>query len=230
MVRCRVATLFVDFGTSCISQLHRRVLNGRYHAQWTPNRNEETISDFLGNLLNLRKKIVEASEAIQAEIDKHTPDRADTATASTTTAEASALGGQSGSGPLYLSLYERHVQDGCPDPLKLLTVAYAARLMGCMIAEPVTTGEEEYIGCHYGCADDRSMYVALTVSALMPWDFIRDEVMTQPAPRAVGDEALVADDHLYVRQGDQFFWIYGRGVDQDTIYRIADHVAAQIAA
>ncbi len=188
------------------------------------------MSDFLGNLLSLGRKIVEASEAIQAEIDKRDPDSSKAGAAASATDEASEFSGQSANAPHYSSLYEQHVRNGCPDPLELLTVPAAEQLMGCVIAEPSTTGEEEYIGCHYGCADDRCMYVALTVSALMPWDFIQDEVTTQPAPRAVGDEALVADDHLYVRKGDHFFWLYGRGVDQRTIYRIADHVAAQIAS
>ena len=118
---------------------------------------------------------------------------------------------------------------GCPDPLELLTAHEAERLMGCDIATPSTTGEEEYISCHYGCADDRSMYIALTVSALMPWDFVTNEVTSQAAKQAVGDEALVAGDILYVRQGERFFWIYGRGVEETDIYRIAEHVASKLA-
>ena len=185
------------------------------------------MSDFFGDLLSLGKKIIDASEKLQAEIDKQSPASSDSVS-SESAADASAV--SSKTTPTYSSLYQRHVENGCHDPLKLLTVDDAERLMECVIATPSTTGEEEYIGCHYGCADDRSMYVSLSVSALMPWDYITDEVTSQPAPRIVGDEALALGDMLYVRQGDSFFWIYGRGVDDETIYRVAEHVADRMAS
>lgn len=189
------------------------------------------MSDLFRDLLSIGKKIIEASEAIQAEIDKHSPIEPSTAKSApaSTSASDAATTSSGGSEWNYSLLYLQHLKDGCPDPLKLLTVEDAERLIGCVIAKPSTMEEEEYIGRHYGCADDRSMYVALTVSATMPWDFIVEEVNSQPAPHAVGDEALVAGDHLYVRQGGSFFWLYGRGVDQPTIYRIAEHVAANLA-
>ena len=201
------------------------------------------MNDFLGDLLKIGKRVIEASEAMQAEIDRQspvmpsvaerapTPERAATASTETAVANAAAdLFGQTPTKeqPTYSDLYVRHLMAGCPDPMTLLTVEEAEQFLGCKVL-PSTTGEEEYIGCHYGCADDRSMYVALTVSARMPWDFVTQEVTTKPAPRPVGDEAFVSDDFLYVRKGEHFFWIYGRGVDQQTIFRIADHAANRLA-
>ena len=185
------------------------------------------MSDFFADLLRIGKTIVEASEKIQAEIDRHEPlprPTSESVTASSS-AEAANLTGD----PHYSQQYLKHLLNGCPDPLELLTAQDAAQLMGCAMAEPSTTGEEEYISVHYGCADDRSMYVSLSVSALMPWDFVQTEVSTSPAPQPVGDESLVADDMLYVRQGERFFWIYGRGITDATLYRIAKHVAERMA-
>ena len=182
------------------------------------------MSEFLSDLLRIGKKIVEASELIQAEIDKHSS----SASVAETISATEASGVSSHDLPEFSSLYSQHIENGCPNPLKLLTVSEAERLMGCKIANPTTTGEEEYVGCHYGCSDDRSMYVALCVSASMPWDYVKDEIGSEVAKRHVGDEALVAGEMLYVRSGESFFWLYGRGVNEQTVYRIAQHVAAKL--
>ena len=188
------------------------------------------MNDFLSDLIRLGKKIIDASEALQMEIDKHSPVQAAESSRSSSESKASGDGVSRGGKPRYSHRYEDHLRNGCPDPLKLLTVAEAEELMDCTIATPSTTGEEEYIGCHYGCADDRSMYVALTVSALMPWDVVTSGASSQQASQVVGDEALVVGDTIYVRQGEQFFWVYGRGVDECVIYEIAKHVAGKLAA
>lgn len=190
------------------------------------------MADFLNDLLRIGKKVIEVSEALQAEIDKREPKPRprSTTTETSSASDSSRAVGSNSPAPNLSSLYVKHLMNGCPDPLTLLTVEDAERLMQCAISTPSTSGEEEYIGAHYGCEDDRSMYVSLSVSALMPWDYVRDEVTTSPAPQSVGDEALVSGDMLYVRQGERFFWIYGRGVDQSTIYAIAQHVAAKMAS
>ena len=187
------------------------------------------MADFLNDLLRIGKKVIEVSEALQAEIDKREPKPRPRSTASETSSAARAVRSTSAE-PNLSSLYVKHLMKGCPDPLTLLTVDDAERLMQCAISTPSTSGEEEYIGAHYGCEDDRSLCVSLSVSALMPWDYVQDEVTTSPAPQSVGDEALVSGDMLYVRQGERFFWLYGRGVDQSTIYAIAQHVAAKMAS
>lgn len=191
------------------------------------------MADFLNDLLRIGKKVIEASEALQAEIDKREPKPRPKSTPSQSTSSSSdsaSVGGSASPAQDLSSLYVKHLMSGCPDPLSLLTVEDAERLMRCAISTPVTTGEEEYIGAHYGCEDDRSMYVSLSVSALMPWDYVQSEVTTSPAPQSVGDEAMISDDMLYVRSGDRFFWLYGRGVEDSTIYAIANHVAAKMAA
>ena len=189
------------------------------------------MNDFLRDLMHLGKRLVEASEAIQSELDKRSPidrPRQVRTSASSNSATVGATTSSSSSRIHISDLYARHLLNGCPDPLNLLTVAEAEEFLDCVI-DPCTTGESEYIGVHYGCADERSMYVSLSVSAQMPWDYVAEEVSTQPAPKAVGEEALTSGDMLYVRQGEHFFWIYGRNVEQTTIYSIAQHVANRLS-
>ena len=190
------------------------------------------MSDLFRDLLQLGRKIVEASEALQVELDRRSP-VASPRRPTTVTAESTSAADESPAGsnvPQTISTwYARHVLNGCCDPLDLLTVEEAEQMMGCRV-EASTTGEEEYIGVHYGCADERSMYVSLNVSATMPWDFVVHEGNAESGPKNVGEEALMSGDVLYVRQGEAFFWIYGRGIDQTTIHRIARHVAAKMAS
>ena len=173
---------------------------------------------------------MEASEAIQSEIDKQLGTDSTASSASASVADASATAAPVGTHSPYSDLFRQHLERGCRNPLELLTKDEAESLMGCPIATPSTTGEEEYIGAHYGCMDDRSMYVALCVSSLMPWDYIRDEVSTESAPQSVGDEALVSGEVLYVRQGESFFWLFGRGVESAVVYSIARHVANRLSS
>ncbi|MEO2030964.1 MAG: hypothetical protein ABGZ35_02650 [Planctomycetaceae bacterium] len=176
------------------------------------------MSDLFKSLLEIGRRVVVAAA-------KNRERSSSSASRSTASDDATATRSPAQTLP---TLRDQHLAGGYRDPLSLLSAHDAARLLGRPVRNPSAHAEEEYLSCHYATVENQSIYITLSVSAGMPWDYIRDEVAVGFPSAPFGDEAFIVDDSIYVRRGETIFWVSGRGIDDPLRNRVVEHVLSKL--